>query len=107
MRSEDRGHVRALLGAYAVEALDPDERASVDKHLPICDSCRAALGGYQEVAQALLAAPAPVFPSPRSRARLIASLGPVRRPGRPRARPSPLPRLGLAAGMGGVAVVHL
>jgi len=107
MRSEDRGHVRALLGAYAVEALDPDERASVEKHLAICDSCRAALGDYHEVAQALLAAPAPVLPSPRARARLIAGLGPVRRPGRSRARPSLLPRLGLAAGMAALLVVNL
>jgi anti-sigma factor RsiW len=52
--------IEALLGAYALDAVDPDEREVVELHLPTCPRCRAELRQHLEVA-ALLAegAPAP------------------------------------------------
>lgn len=39
-----------LLGAYALDAVDADERALVDAHLLTCPRCRAELAGHLEVA---------------------------------------------------------
>lgn len=52
--------IEALLGAYALDAVDPDEREAVERHLAACPRCRAELRQHLEVA-ALLAegAPAP------------------------------------------------
>ena len=50
-----------LLGAYAIDAVDADEAAAIDAHLPYCPKCRAEVAELREVA-ALLAhsgAPAP------------------------------------------------
>jgi anti-sigma factor RsiW len=41
-------HVRALLGAYVLSALAPDEDRRVAAHLQTCDACGAA---YLEVAE--------------------------------------------------------
>jgi len=53
--------IEELLGAYALDALDPDERALVDEHLVSCPRCRAELADHLEVAALLgnTAAPAP------------------------------------------------
>ena len=53
--------IEELLGAYALDAVDPDERDLVDQHLPTCARCRSEVQADREVA-ALLAhsgAPAP------------------------------------------------
>jgi anti-sigma factor RsiW len=42
-------HVRALLGAYVLSALAPEEDSRVAVHLQSCDACGAA---YLEVAEA-------------------------------------------------------
>lgn len=39
-----------LLGAYALDAIDADERAAVDEHLHDCPRCRAELREHIEVA---------------------------------------------------------
>lgn len=53
--------VEDLLGVYALNALDDDERAKVDAHLAECPRCRAEVDGYREVAAqlALSGSPAP------------------------------------------------
>lgn len=43
-----------LLGAYALDAVDPDERELVEAHLPDCARCRAEVADLRETA-ALLA----------------------------------------------------
>ncbi len=43
-----------LLGAYALDAVDPDEAAELEEHLRACPQCRAELAEHQSVA-ALLA----------------------------------------------------
>lgn len=42
--------IEELLGAYALDAVDTDERALVDAHIPTCPRCRAELAGHLEVA---------------------------------------------------------
>lgn len=42
--------IEELLGAYALDAVDADERAAVDAHLAQCPRCRAELAGHLEVA---------------------------------------------------------
>lgn len=62
MKTELRhSEVEDLLGVYALDALDADERLVVDQHLSACARCRAEVQAHREVA-ALLAhtgAPAP------------------------------------------------
>lgn len=53
--------VESLLGVYALDAVDADERAAVDAHLSECPRCRAEVDSHREVAAqlALSGAPAP------------------------------------------------
>jgi anti-sigma factor RsiW len=50
-----------LIGAYALDAVDPDEREAVERHLAECPRCRTELAGHLEVAALLgnTGAPAP------------------------------------------------
>jgi anti-sigma factor RsiW len=50
-----------LLGAYALDAVDDDERAAVEAHLATCPRCRAEVDAHREVASHLAqtGAPAP------------------------------------------------
>jgi hypothetical protein len=50
-----RGHpeIEELLGAYALDAVDPDEAALIDEHLVTCPRCRAEVGEHREVAAML------------------------------------------------------
>jgi anti-sigma factor RsiW len=43
----------SLLGAYALDAIDDDERAAVEEHLAICARCRDEVAQHLEVAAAL------------------------------------------------------
>jgi anti-sigma factor RsiW len=53
--------IEELLGAYALNAVDDDERAAVEAHLLSCPRCRAEVDSHREVAShlALGGAPAP------------------------------------------------
>ncbi|HXQ18066.1 MAG TPA: anti-sigma factor [Acidimicrobiales bacterium] len=53
--SDDTVHdeVESLLGAYALDAVDDDERALVESHLEGCPRCRAEVDAFMEVAAAL------------------------------------------------------
>ena len=50
-----RGHdeVEELLGAYALDAVDADERDEIERHLAVCPRCRAELTEHREVAAVL------------------------------------------------------
>jgi len=69
--------VHALSGAYAVDALDDIERASFERHLGDCASCRAEVDSLRE-ASALLAETVAVAPSPALRDRVLADIATVR-----------------------------
>ncbi|MER6188697.1 zf-HC2 domain-containing protein [Streptomyces cyaneofuscatus] len=45
----DDPHVRLLLGAYVLDALDAEETCRVARHLQLCDACAR---DYVEVAEA-------------------------------------------------------
>jgi hypothetical protein len=53
--------IEELLGAYALDALDDDERDAVEGHLPGCPRCRAEVADHREVAAMIshVGAPAP------------------------------------------------
>ncbi|MGH9223582.1 MAG: zf-HC2 domain-containing protein, partial [Acidimicrobiales bacterium] len=53
--------VRELLGAYALDAVDGDEAAAVERHLEDCRICRTEVSEHREVASRLAAGwvPAP------------------------------------------------
>lgn len=54
MTSNPETDLHTLTGAYALDALDDDERAAFEAHLDGCESCRAEVAGFRETA-ALLA----------------------------------------------------
>lgn len=51
--------IEELLGAYALDAVDPDERALMEDHLATCPRCRAELADHREVAALLGNLPEP------------------------------------------------
>lgn len=68
--------VHALSGAYAVDALDDDERARFEEHLLRCPDCRAEVDSLREAAATL--AVEPVQPSADLRDRVLAGIESVR-----------------------------
>jgi anti-sigma-K factor RskA len=69
--------IHALSGAYAVDALDDDERAQFENHLAQCPACRSEVDSLQEAA-ALLAETTTTEPSAGLRARVLADIDGVR-----------------------------
>jgi anti-sigma factor RsiW len=69
MRHED---YKQLLALEAVGALDREERAQLDEHLPSCTECREELLALSDAAASLLYTVAPVRPSPALRAGILA-----------------------------------
>jgi anti-sigma-K factor RskA len=51
--NDEHEAIRSLLGAYALDAVDPDERDVVETHLRTCGVCRAEVTDHREVAAAL------------------------------------------------------
>lgn len=96
------------LGAYALGALDPDERLQVEQHLESCDSCRAALAQYELIAGGLLHAAPSRTPGPALRASLIARLAPSQAgPRRPTWWRAVTPRLAVGLGVALLIVANL
>lgn len=50
---EEHEQLQALLGAYALDAVEPAEREQVEAHLAGCGRCRAEVADHLEVAAAL------------------------------------------------------
>ena len=69
--------IHALSGAYALDALDPDERAEFEKHLADCGICRAEVDSLREAA-AGLADLVEVAPPAGLRERVLADVSVVR-----------------------------
>ena len=107
----------AELGAYALDALTPDERAAIEAHLKTCASCREELTAMRDTAAAL-GTSVPTQPMDRIRSasvkqRLLerakaerSGVTPIRSAAIP-ARPSPLPWwLAAAASIAFVVAVY-
>src|SRR5215204_933464 len=69
MRHEE---YKQLLALEAVGALDAEERARLEEHLPSCSECREELREMSDAAASLLYTVAPVQPSPELRAGILA-----------------------------------
>jgi anti-sigma factor RsiW len=69
--------IHALSGAYAVDALDPAERALFEEHLGSCNACQAEVASLQE-ATALLGGLEDAAPPPALRDHLLAGIKTVR-----------------------------
>lgn len=68
--------VHALSGAYAVDALDDDERTRFAEHLRRCPDCRAEVASLREAAAALSLEP--VAPPPHLRDSVLAGIEAIR-----------------------------
>jgi anti-sigma-K factor RskA len=69
--------IHALSGAYAVDAVDDIERASFERHLAGCPSCRAEVESLR-AASAALADDATTTPPPALRAAVLGDISRVR-----------------------------
>jgi len=69
--------IHLLTGAYAVDALDGDERSEFESHLTGCDDCRQELRGMTETA-ALLAQAEAVVPPAALKAAVLSRIDSVR-----------------------------
>ncbi|MEU6987906.1 anti-sigma factor [Streptomyces sp. NPDC046324] len=58
-----REDVHSLVAAYALSALDPEERAMFTAHLPECEACRQEAAEFEATAARLAAATAQVPPT--------------------------------------------
>ncbi len=67
-------HVDDLIDAYALGALEPDEVALVERHLPTCDACRALLEQARAVSDGLLLAAPVATPPATLRARILSRI---------------------------------
>jgi anti-sigma-K factor RskA len=77
--------VHALVGAYAVDALDEAERIEFEKHLATCETCRAEVASLVEAATQLATLTETEPPAPL-RAKVLADIATVR-PLAPRTTP--------------------
>lgn len=46
----DHDFMQALVAAYSIDALEPDEREEVRQHLHACERCRSDLEGFEQTA---------------------------------------------------------
>jgi anti-sigma-K factor RskA len=69
--------IHALSGAYAVDALDDDERVEFEEHLAVCAECRAEVASFRETG-ALIAETEAVEPPASMRAGVLAGIGEIR-----------------------------
>ena len=65
--------IHDLTGAYALDALEPDERAFFERHLADCAACRAEVGELREAA-ASLSVLVEEAPPPRMRAAVLSAI---------------------------------
>ncbi|ONI77527.1 anti-sigma factor [Kribbella sp. ALI-6-A] len=61
MSTNDAGHDRSQLGAYALGALEPDEAREVELHLAGCAECRTEVAELEEMKQFLDEIPPEAF----------------------------------------------
>jgi anti-sigma-K factor RskA len=70
----ERPDVHTLIGTYALDALDDDERAAFEQHLTECEPCREEVAGLRRTAVRLADAEA-VVPPPRMRRQVLQRIG--------------------------------
>jgi anti-sigma-K factor RskA len=73
-------HVIDLLPAYALDALDPDEKRQVERHLQTCPACQVELQAFREAAGMLAYAARPAVPPERLKQALMRAVRPGQEP---------------------------
>jgi anti-sigma-K factor RskA len=68
----DHQHFAEAVGAFALDALDPDERRAFEAHLAGCDRCQAEVGELRRVSAAMALSAASEAPPASLRARTLA-----------------------------------
>jgi anti-sigma factor RsiW len=66
--------IHELTAGYALDALDPAERAAYEAHLAGCEHCRQELASFWQTTEALAVAAAGPAPSPALRGRILADV---------------------------------
>ena len=64
--------VHALVGPYALDALDEGEEVSFEQHLALCERCREELASLREAAAALAYGTPSAVPPPELKQRILA-----------------------------------
>jgi anti-sigma-K factor RskA len=67
----ERAEIHDLSAAYALDALDADERAAFEEHLAYCAECRSAVASFQDVAAELAYDADAPPPAPALRERIL------------------------------------
>lgn len=67
----DTESIHDLSAAYALDALDEDERRAYEDHLAGCERCRAEVAAFSSTAEALAYAVGPAGPPPMLRDRIL------------------------------------
>ena len=80
--------LHSLSGAYALDALDDDERADFEEHLARCATCRDEVDSFGAVTP-LLAETVAVTPPPSLRDDILARAAQTRQDPPPTAHPTP------------------
>jgi anti-sigma-K factor RskA len=71
----DTESIHDLSAAYALDALDDDERRAYEEHLAGCERCRAEVASFSSTAEVLAYAAAPATPPPALRNRILVAAG--------------------------------
>lgn len=85
--------IHALVGAYAIDALEDLERAAFERHLAECPACPSEVAGLREAA-AMIGSAVPVQPPAELRAKVLAGIATVRPLPPPVDRPAVVPAAG-------------
>ena len=100
--------VHALVGPYALDALDEAEERSFEEHLALCERCREELAGLREAAASLAYGAPRALPPPELKERILAQARTERRNVVPlRPRRSWTAPLGAAAALAACAAIVL
>jgi anti-sigma-K factor RskA len=102
--------IHELTPGYALDALEPEERAAYEAHLAGCASCQEELSAFLETTQALALAASGPEPSPSLRGRILDAARaepPVVVPIEATRRRRLTPMLGVAAAVAAVVAIAL
>ncbi|HEY7380725.1 MAG TPA: anti-sigma factor [Gaiella sp.] len=101
--------IHELTAAYALDALEADERLAFEEHLRDCERCRDELASFLEVSSALAVAATGPEPRAELRERILAEAGSERQNVVPlqSRRPWLAPAMGVAAAVAAVVAIAL
>ena len=106
--STNETDIHELAAAYALDALDGDDKAAFERHLASCEQCAAELAAFRETAATLAyAVEAPAPPPPHLRTRILEAARAERPNVIPLRRRWAMPALATTAAVAAVAALAL